>query len=232
MFLLKAMLVVPFILAQSPELKIVPHPGSENPVHPYQNVRLEIIGASLDDLRVNSAVLSPPRRGVSINEVATWEGEPYLLFEAQTNGSYWLALVTIINDKLCVADYTVEVGEGPEPEPDPDPEPEPDPDPTPPKPVSFSVVVGETAIWTNRHAAILTSQVLRQMFDETRFRVFDKDIETTPEGRAWIGRVPKDATLPYWFLADVEGRILYEGPLASSVSEAVSIVKKYQRTRE
>jgi len=217
-------------------LEIVPHPGSENPVDPYQNVRLDVVGATLDDLKGNSEVLYPPMRGVTVNEVATWDGEPYLLFESQSLGRYWLALVVVVGGKLEAVTYMVEVAEGPDPDPQPDPDPEPDPEPDPdpdPEPVEelWSIVVGETGTWTAGHAIVLTSKRLRGLVAEGRFRVFDKDLDTNASAEEWIDRVPEDAPLPHWFLLSNKGRIVYEGPLPESVDKAVEIVERHLPTK-
>jgi len=203
-------------------LEITPHPGSENPVDPYQNVRLDVKGATLDDLKNSSKVLFPPAKGMTINEVATWGGEPYLLFESKSLGRYWMGLVVVVGGKLETATYTVNVGSGPDPDPDPDPDPGPVAD-------LWSVVVGETGDWTVAHSIILNSTRLRALFNTPHhFRIFDKDLETNKSARAWISKVPANASLPYWFLIDgSNGQAVWEGKLVGSVDEAINTVRKY-----
>jgi len=109
---------------------LVPRPGSENPVKINQNVWFDLIGVPPEDL-AGTKLLHYPRNGVFVMDGQSWGGKPFVLFSAQRNGGYLLAVITEGVEGIEVGEYEVSVGGQPDPDPQPDPQPNPDPTPDP-----------------------------------------------------------------------------------------------------
>lgn len=125
-------------------------PATDGPVPPWKMLRLDIEGATPEQLKT-AAVHVWPRDTAEVQAGYGWDGKPYLIFQGTRAGSYWVALCAPVDGGLESAEITVEVGgAGPQPQPNPGPGPSPPPSPDPDPPLDWREAL---STWVAEEAA-------------------------------------------------------------------------------
>jgi len=133
------------------------------------------------------------------------------------------------NTPVEAASKTIEVV-GTEPSPDPPPPP-----PPPPVKALFGFVVEERHDRTPEAATLLLSKRVREALED-RLLVADKDVvdrgDKVPD--YWSGwlKAAEGKNLPYLFLANESGQVLWEGELPKTVDDMVDLINKYKPPKE
>ena len=122
----------------------------------------------------------------------------------------------------------------------PGPGPTPDPDPVPPTPAKLwgAVIIEESSQRTSCEAAVYTSQELALYASTTgvTIRLADKDEKDkagnpTPDIQGYVARAAKAGQYPRVFVVSVDGDILSEGPLPSTSSALVALLREKGGTK-
>ena len=176
-------------------------------------------------------VFNSPDDAVILDMADRRSGAPVLIFQTDTPGRYVIIAdvnVEPLSDcKLLVHEFTVgEVG----------PSPPPPPPPPPPAKELFGVVVEESSDRLQERdgekvnfGLVIRSERVSELFKTGRFIVVDKDGEQVPDDWGpYLDRAVKDKRqLPWLYLVNEKGEVLYDGPLPHEVSDAVDKIKEF-----
>ena len=163
--------------------------------------------------------------------------QPLIRVECKEPGEYRL-LIDWNHGQNQLAEHRVMVG-GKSPEPEPDPKPDPIPPPPGPLAEMWVIVVEETSQRTPEQAWVLLDPTVRQWMKANghHLRIVDKD-QTASDLAEWIGRAlaknrkgdqtaPRADALPYLFVVDDSGSVVFEGALPSGPIQMLELVKKW-----
>jgi len=156
------------------------------------------------------------------------------LFWSDKPGKFQINVMVVdcSKNKFIPLSETIAVGSDPGPDPiPPGPDP-PDPDPPPAK-ATWCVVVEETSQRTAKQAIILASQDVRGCFARERFGVIDKDVKdengNVPERFKPYLDGANGKNLPWMFLVDNNGNVLFQGEMPDSVVSMMDRIKQHQK---
>lgn len=142
--------------------------------------------------------------------------------------------------KEMYVESTIQVGDGPDPGPTPDPDP-PKPDPTPPAPIPVAgfrvLIIEESAdrakLPPSQLSVIFSEELAKYLNAKTvsegkyaGWGVFDKDIDTSKLPKTFQDALARPRTSLPWLIVS-NGKSGYEGPLPTTITETMAILKKY-----
>jgi len=137
-------------------------------------------------------------------------------------GTYTVRCVLVHFENKRLAQEKLEVVIG---TPDPDPDPIPPPPPEPGK--RWIIIIEESSERTPQFASMLVDaqNVWRGYVKSSghQFRLWDKDV-VPRDGASWRDKAQGVPTL---FIADTDGRILYQGDPPTSSAQMLALIKEY-----
>jgi hypothetical protein len=152
-------------------------------------------------------------------------------------GTYRLLAYGALGDKatppaVCV----VIVGQSPEP-PTPEPKPEPKPIPVSGLQVLITTETADIGQMPKGQALILTAKEVRDYLNAKcsvgsdkktkEWRIWDKDVSTANETPLWKELFARPRQSLPWIIIASGGKVIAEQPLPATVSETISLLKKY-----
>lgn len=220
------LLLLALAAAARAELKI----SGATQVKPYQLARLTAEGA---DPKAGVIWRVSPSKDVS---KASGTGKGKLEFVAPP-GDYTVDVLSVRlgSDGSTVveeAQASVTIGE-------PGPDPGPGPGPTPPAPQGFRVlVVYETSMaLPQAQANVLYSTEVRDYLQSKcvsgadgktkEWRVWDKDVDTSAEGKFWQDAMKVARTSTPWLQVYSGGKLVHSAALPADVAGTLAVLKKY-----
>lgn len=162
-----------------------------------------------------------PAGSLSVQKFLTGDG--VVLFVKASKPGLSAVFVDINVPPFVLVKKEITVG-GVQPGPVPPNPPEP---PLPAGKIDQCVIVRETEAQTPAQARVINDLEVRAACKGRLFPV-DKNLEETDSTvKAWVAAVPTGSALPWMFLSDVGGSVVYSGALPADKAAMLTLLRKY-----